>query len=54
MTHDIDLAAAACISVVLPAAGADVPGVLEGLEMAFLPGPQGVGPAHAPALQRGG
>ena len=39
MTQDIDIAAEANISVALPDAAADVPGVLEGLEMGFLPVP---------------
>ena len=39
MTQDIDIAAEASVSVALPDAGADVPGVLEGLEMGFLPVP---------------
>ena len=39
MTQDIDIAAETSICVALRAAGSDVPAILEGLEMGFLPVP---------------
>ena len=39
-TQDIDIAAEATVSIALPDRGVDVPGVIEGLEMGFLPVPQ--------------
>ena len=43
-TQDVDIAAAKRMSVAIPTKSADVPGVLEGLEMGFLPVP-GLNPA---------
>lgn len=39
-TQDIDIAAEATVSIVIPDIKADIPGVLEGLKMGFLPVPQ--------------
>ncbi len=45
MTHDIDVAAAASIGIAVPEMRGDLPGVLESLEMGFLPVPQ-LDPRH--------
>lgn len=39
-TQDIDIAAEATVSIAIPDIRADIPGVLEGLKMGFLPVPQ--------------
>ena len=39
-TQDIDIAAEATVSIAIPDIKADIPGVLEGLKMGFLPVPQ--------------
>ena len=39
-TQDIDIAAEATMSIAFPGPGSDIPGVLESLQMGFLPVPQ--------------
>lgn len=39
-THDIDIAAKASVSIAIPDLRTDIPGLLEGLQMGFLPVPQ--------------